>query len=121
LIGSVVAMPVAIAAAFLCASPVVVDGDGLRCSGERIRIAAIDAPEMPGSPKCKGARAASAWCDYAAAERAKQALEALVRSGPVVIQPTGIDRYSRTLARVTVNGKDAAEHLMGLGLARRWR
>jgi endonuclease YncB( thermonuclease family) len=76
---------------------------------------------MSGSPKCSGARAATAWCDHAAAERAKQALEALVRSGPVMVQPLGVDPYGRTLARVTVNGRDAGEYLIGLGLARRWR
>lgn len=114
-------MPAALAAVFLCASPLVHDGDSLRCGAERIRIAAIDAPEMPGSPKCGGRRAASAWCDFAAAQQAKEALQRLVGSGRVMVQPLGVDPYGRTLARVTVNGQDAGEYLLGLGLAKRWR
>lgn len=114
-------MPTVLAAAFLCASPLVHDGDSIRCGAERIRIAAIDAPEMPGSPKCGDRPAASAWCDYAAGQQAKEALQKLVGSGRVMVQPLGVDPYGRTLARVTVNGLDAGEHLISLGLARRWR
>ena len=113
------------------------DGDSIRlCSGERVRLANIDAPEMPGSPRCvgrrHGARSANispanrqgrnpAWCNPEIAVRSRDALAAFVRSGPVTLRRQGTDRYGRTLARVTVNGRDAGQMLIGLGLARRWR
>lgn len=98
------------------------DGDGIRlCSGERIRIANIDAPEMSGSPKCEDRRRSYAWCDFALGVRSRDALRAFVRTGPVALQRQGADRYGRTLANVSVNGKDAGSHLIGLGLAKPWR
>ena len=33
------------------------DGDTIRCDGERVRLADIDGPEVPGSPKYVGGRA----------------------------------------------------------------
>ena len=42
-----------LAAAALCMSPLVHDGDTIRCRRERVRIANIDAPELPDSPKCQ--------------------------------------------------------------------
>jgi micrococcal nuclease len=110
-----------LAAGAFCASLSVHDGDSIRCGGERIRIANIDAPELPGSPKCKDSRRAVAWCDYEAGYRARDALQAFLSRGPVKVEPIGTDKYSRTLARVMVNGLDAGEYLIGLGLARRWR
>ena len=111
----------AIAAVSLCASPVVHDGDTLRCGGERIRIANIDAPELPDSPKCRDRRSSYAWCDYDKGYQARDALRALLAGRRVQVVRTGVDRYGRTLARVTVDGDDAGAHLVGLGLARWWR
>jgi endonuclease YncB( thermonuclease family) len=105
----------------LCASPAVHDGDSLRCGAERIRIANIDAPELPPSPKCEGRRSPYADCDYAKGLRARDVLQAFVLVGPVRVQRLGLDRYGRTLARVTVNGRDAGDYLIALGLARRWQ
>jgi micrococcal nuclease len=114
-------MPAALAALVLCVTPAVHDGDSIRCGGaERVRISNIDAPEMPGSPKCQARRAARAWCDYRAAEQARRALVSLTSRGPVMIKRQGTDQYGRTLARVTVNGIDAGEWLVRAGLARRW-
>lgn len=100
------------------------DGDSVRlCSGERVRLVGVDAPELAGSARChppRGGRNPS-WCDPAAAQRARAALAAFLRSGPVRIQRTGLDRYGRTLARLTVNGKDAGQMLIARGLARGWR
>ncbi len=45
-------MPIVLAAAALCLLPSVHDGDTIRCDRERVRIANIDAPELPDSPKC---------------------------------------------------------------------
>ena len=38
-----------------------------------------------------------------------------------MIERAGTDRYGRTLARITVNGQDAGEYLVSLGLARPWQ
>ncbi len=110
-----------LAAATLCASLSVHDGDSIGCGGERIRIANIDAPELPGSPKCEDYRRAYAWCDYQAGYRARGALQGFLSHGQVMIARIGTDKYGRTLARVTVKGKDAGAYLVGLGLARWWR
>ncbi|EHJ57918.1 hypothetical protein NSU_pLA1024 (plasmid) [Novosphingobium pentaromativorans US6-1] len=54
-------MPILLAAAALCMSPSVHDGDTIRCGRERVRIANIDAPELPNSPKCQDRRRSYAW------------------------------------------------------------
>jgi endonuclease YncB( thermonuclease family) len=61
-------MPVVLAAAALCVSVTVHDGDTIRCGRERVRIANIDAPELPDSPKCQDRRVSYAWCDLRAAK-----------------------------------------------------
>ena len=114
-------MPIALAAFVLCATVTVHDGDTLRCNGERVRIANIDAPELPDSPKCHDRRASYAWCDYAAGARSRDALAQLVSRGQVKLERVGVDKYGRTLGRVTVNGRDAGAYLVSLGLARWWR
>ncbi|WP_072384066.1 thermonuclease family protein [Novosphingobium sp. NDB2Meth1] len=108
-------------AAAMCAAPVVHDGDTIRCGSERIRIANIDAPELPDSPKCQDKRRSYAWCDYSKGYQARDALRALLAGRRAQIERLGVDRYGRTLARVTVGGKDAGAYLVGLGLARSWR
>ncbi len=96
------------------------DGDSIRlCGGERIRIANIEAPEMPGSPKCERGR--NGWCDYRLAAASRDALADLLASGAVEIDRQGLDSYGRTLARVRVNGRDAGRYLISQGLARPWR
>lgn len=67
-------MPIVLATAFLCASPMVHDGDTIRCGGERIRIANIDAPELPDSPKCQDRRRSYAWCDNSKGYQAREAV-----------------------------------------------
>jgi micrococcal nuclease len=109
-----------LAAPSLCLATVH-DGDTVRsCTGERIRIANIDAPEMRGSPKCRRRRG-HGWCDYALAIRSRDALAAYLASGPVTIHRTGTDRYRRTLATLSVGGRDAGDYLIARRLARRWR
>lgn len=105
------------------------DGDTVRLwSGERVRLAGIDAPERSGSPRCIPARrselersANPAWCDDAAARRSTAALAAFLATGPVEIHRTGATSYGRTLARLTVNGHDAGDYLVAHGLARKWQ
>lgn len=116
------------AAASACVARVS-DGDSLRlCSGERVRLAGIDAPELRGSSRCgvksrerlKNSRN-PAWCDHAKGEKARAALGQFMLEGIVRIERQGHDRYGRTLARVTVNGVDAGQWLIRKGLARPWR
>lgn len=94
------------------------DGDSLRCGAERIRLASIDAPELPGSVKC--AREGRGWCDYPLAVRSREALRGFLANGSPRIRRCGTDRYGRTLALVYVDGVEAGEWLIDRGLARRW-
>lgn len=112
----------------LCLAITVHDGDSLRCDGEKVRLANIDAPELRDSPRCSPRQRAKLvasknppWCDADLAERSRDALATFVGSGEVAIERTGADRYGRTLARISVNGVDAGEYLVGQGLARPWQ
>lgn len=116
----------------LAAAPVCIanvhDGDSIRlCSGERIRIVDIDAPELFGSERCSPASRARlrngrnpSWCDFGLAVRSRDALAGFLATGPARVKRVGTDRYGRTLARITINGRDAGAYLIKLGLARRW-
>ncbi|MBG6118770.1 endonuclease YncB(thermonuclease family) [Sphingobium sp. JAI105] len=111
-----------LAVAALCVGSVH-DGDTIRtCAGERIRIANIDAPEMRGSPKCQDRRrrGRAGWCDFPLAIRSRDALAAFLQTGPAQIERSGVDRYGRTLATISVGGRDAGDHLIAKGFARRW-
>lgn len=118
----------ALAAATVCVARVS-DGDTIRlCNGERVRLLGIDAPELRYSERCSAksrARLAGsrnpAWCDHAKGEASRAALARFMATGTVRVERRGIDRYKRTLARVTVNGRDAGEWLISQGLARPWR
>ena len=87
----------------------VVDGDTIWWAGEKIRLADIDTPEMRG--KCRSE-----------SERAVQARNRLaVILGPGFrIHRSGTDRYGRTLAVLTVNGRSVGDQLVSEGLARTW-
>lgn len=85
------------------------DGDTFWIEGEKVRIADIDAPELAG--KCPPERAQ--------AQRARLRLHALLQR-PFALHRQGQDRYGRTLAVVTVNGRSVGETLVSEGLARTW-
>jgi len=91
----------------------VTDGDTFRLeSGERIRIAGIDAPESdPRQAKCP----AEIVLGKAAGARAG----ALIDRRDVVFVRVGRS-YKRTVARVTFEGRDLATELVDLGIARWW-
>ena len=58
-------------------------------------------------------------CGLALGKRAAERLKELLASGAVRIIESGkIDRYGRTLAHLTVNGRDIGGVLIGEGLAR---
>lgn len=69
------------------------DGDTIRCGGERIRLLAIDAPELPGH--CRQGRVCAPGDPYASASSLAEAL-----TGELTIERVGEDHYNRTLARV---------------------
>lgn len=114
-------MPLILAAAALCLSPTVHDGDTIRCGRERVRIANIDAPELANSPKCQDHRRSYALCDFRAGEEARVSLMRLFSRGRVMITRLGTDPYGRTLATISVNGVDAGDYLISQGLAKPWR
>jgi len=115
--GEVTAMPICSIVSRNC----VHDGDTIHFHGERIRIANIDAPELPDSPKCHDRRAAYAWCDYDKGYKSRDALAAFLSRGPIAVSRQGRDKYGRTLATISVHGQDSGSYLVGLGLARWWR
>lgn len=91
----------AFAAAFVCAQPVAVDGDTLRCAGfGSVRLLGIDAPELPGH--CREGRVCTPGDGWAS----KAALAHRVKAGPVTCEAQGRDRYGRVLARCAAGGAD---------------
>jgi endonuclease YncB( thermonuclease family) len=89
-----------------------VDGDTIGFGSERIRILNIDAPESY-QPNCEK--------ELVAGLKAKERLAQLVRAGMVSVQREGKDRYGRTLARLSVDGRDIGETLIREGFALPWQ
>ena len=84
-----------------------IDGDTLAAGEEIIRILNIDAPETR-----------DAKCD------AKRRLQELLDAGDVIVTRGDgnrmTDKYGRTLARVSAQGRDVGERLVDEELARPW-
>jgi len=80
-------MPLTLGAAILvCAAPVAIDGDTLRCAGAgRVRLVGIDAPELPGH--CRPGRA----CTPGDAAASQRNLARLIRARRVTCERQGID------------------------------
>ena len=90
-------MPLIAAIAFVCAGPVAVDGDSLRCSGQGlVRLLGIDAPELPGH--CGPGRVWTPGDGFAA----KRALGGLIAGRVVTCESRSRDNYGRLLARCAV-------------------
>ncbi len=96
---------------YALATFIVVDGDTIKAPyGVTYRLLGFDTPETH-----------FAKCD---AERelglaAKQRLEQLLATSEVKVLENGkTDRYGRSLANLTANGRDVGEILIGEGLAR---
>lgn len=93
-------------------SDCVVDGDTLWHGRTKVRIEAIDTPEI-GEAKCAS--------ELALGIRARDRLLVLLNSGRAEIAYSGRqDRYKRPLVRVAVNGRDVGGQLIREGLARRY-
>lgn len=101
----------------LLATFILVDGDTVDISGERIRIANIDTPEIH-----------HAQCDAEKrlGEVAKRRLGELLGGGTIEVHvgdPANgrkKDRHGRTLATISVDGNDVGLMLVSEGLAREW-
>ena len=89
----------------------VIDGDTVDApTGVRYRLLGYDTPETY-----------RAICDeeLALGKRATERLKELLASGEVQLIESGkTDRYGRSLARLTVDGNDVGQILIGEGLAR---
>lgn len=86
-----------------------VDGDSLNCNGERIRLLGIDAPEF----HCPRNRT----CVDGDPRASKAYLAALINGRKLSIKRVGKDRYSRTLAVVHVDGRNASCEMVRAGHA----
>lgn len=94
-----------------CSTPYAIDGDTIACGRERVRLAVIDAPELPGH--CRTGRACVGGDGFAS----KAALAKLLTLGRVMIRRCGVDRYGRTLAHVFVRGHDIGSAMVEGGAA----
>jgi endonuclease YncB( thermonuclease family) len=90
----------------------VTDGDTFRIGAERIRVENIDTPELGDGAECLAERHL--------ADLALQHARVLLASGELRVERTGADQYGRTLARVSVGGRDFGRAMIGAGLAERW-
>jgi endonuclease YncB( thermonuclease family) len=78
----------------------IVDGDTLAIGENKIRLEGIDAPET--DQICLDARAAKWECGTVARDRLIKQID----GRPIECNPTGKDRYARTLAVCSVAGED---------------
>ena len=91
----------------------VTDGDTFRlATGERIRIAGIDAPKTQ-------ARNAKCRAELARGKAATRKAAAMLRGREVRFERVGRS-YDRTVARVWLDGRDLAEALVDAGAASWW-
>lgn len=105
------AQPAPSSPAFSCEVSYVHDGDTFRCSdGTRVRLSAIDAPEMPGA--CRPGRACASGDPW----QAKAALESLIGQRTVECRATGTT-YNRIAAWCSVNGSDLSCAMLRTGHA----
>lgn len=118
------ALAVAIAAATLHVLPsreqviagraAVIDGDSLTLDGRRLRLEAIDAPEL--AQDCE--RNGVAW---ACGEAAATALRRLIGNREVTCRWRERDRYRRLVARCATNGVDLNRAMVESGFALAYR
>lgn len=113
----VTALPANAAQFALCGSSeritCVVDGDTFWLNREKFRLQGYDTPETT-TGLCGGETERK--LGYQAARR----LMELLNLGGGALRRTGVDRYGRTLAILTINGRDIADILVAEGLARYW-
>ena len=89
----------------------VTDGDTIRCGDERIRLLAIDAPELP--QHCGRRRACGEGDPFASASNLRVAMEGRA----LTILRTGTDRFGRTVGVVYADGANLSCRQIGDGHA----
>lgn len=107
---------------FTCEVVKVHDGDGpLWCrSGQRIRIAGIQAPDFESAEPCRRASHPAYTCDDQAAARSQRIVSRLTLGKRIVCQPQGMS-YSRIVARCTLpDGRSLSCAAIAAGAAVRW-
>ncbi len=113
-IAALLSLPLQVAAQdtpqFTCANPYIIDGDTLQCGKVRVRLAGIDAPEMPGH--CKPWRK----CTAGSGKASRAALEQLTR-GTVTCTAIEMDNYGRTIALCQAAGIDLSCAMIANGQA----
>lgn len=92
--------PQVVDTSFPCEVPEVTDGDTIRCGALRVRLASIDAPEMPGH--CRRGRNCVDGDPYAS----KAHLQQLIGGGSLKCEQTDTDRYGRVVALCEAEGRD---------------
>lgn len=85
---------------FTCSSPGILDGDTFDCGGMRVRLAGIDAPELPGH--CRPGRECTPGDPYASTEN----LRRLIGSSELKCRQSGIDHYGRAIAQCSAGEQD---------------
>ncbi len=96
------------ALAFSCALLSITDGDTFQAACPEpvtVRIANIDAPEREACPRD--------------AARSADTLAALL-TGTITLQPLYLDRWDRTVATVTAQGRDVGQAMLDAGAAKEW-
>jgi endonuclease YncB( thermonuclease family) len=88
----------------------VIDGDTFDCDGERIRLAGIDAPEMPGH--CRKGRRCTPGDPYAS-----QRYLYRLATGHIECRRVDTDKYGRTVARCRADGEDLSCAMIASGHA----
>ena len=91
----------------------VVDGDTVWVDGTKYRFEEIDTPEKGSLAECPH--------EALQAAEATDRLAEILSEHEFTIEPSGEDRYGRTLARFMIGKKSAGEMLVEEGLARPWR
>ena len=88
----------------------VLDGDTIRVAATTYRLAGLDTPEVF-TPRCANERELG--------RHAMQALTTLIhQSASLSVEIIQLDRYERTVARLSIDGVDAADLMIGFGHGR---
>ena len=94
--------------------------DGDTCTsttGEKIRLACIDAPEMKATSRLRPTSMQAAAYDNTSAIKSRDYLNGLVADETVSIQRITTDRYGRTVAELFVYGINVGQELVRNGHA----
>ncbi len=92
----------------------VVDGDSISV---QMRIAGIDTPEM--LQKCRKTKIKTIDCGRLSKDYLKKFLQNL--PGELLIEPVGIDHYSRVLVKVYKGSIDVGKLMVGAGMAHSYK